>query len=60
VLAVNKLHGHSRVIDHGRLRHHRLTLVFHHLRRGRYQVTLIAAGAHGKKTVIGHTSVVVR
>jgi hypothetical protein len=59
VLAVGKFHGHSRVIARGRLRHHRLTLVLRHLRRGRYQLTLVAVGAHGKRTVIGHTSVVV-
>jgi hypothetical protein len=47
------------VIAHGRVRHNRLTLVLSHLRRGRYQLTLVALGAHGKRTVIGHTSLVV-
>jgi serine/threonine-protein kinase len=59
VLAVAKLGDHRRVIARGRLRHHKLTLVFRHLRRGRYQLTLLAIGAHGKRTVIGHTSIVI-
>jgi Collagen triple helix repeat (20 copies)/NHL repeat len=58
VLAIAKVHGHSRVIARGRLHHHRLTLVFRHLHRGRYQITLLEPGPHGT-TVIGHTSVVV-
>ena len=59
VLAVSAVGGHRRVVAHGRLRHHRLTLAFRHLRRGRYQLTLVAVGAHGKKTVIGHTFIMV-
>jgi len=60
VLAVARIAGHSRVIARGHLRHRSLTLVFRHLRRGRYQLTLIALGTHGKRTVIGHSSIVVR
>jgi hypothetical protein len=59
VLAVTNFGGHRRVIGHGRLRRHRLTLVIRHLHRGRYQLTILAVGAHAKRTVIGHTSIVV-
>jgi hypothetical protein len=59
VIAVVNVHGHRRVIAHGRVRHHRLRLVFGRLLRGRYQLTLLALGAHGKPTVIGHTSIAV-
>jgi hypothetical protein len=41
------------------VRNQRLTLALSHLRRGPYQVTLVAIGAHGTRTVIGHTSLVV-
>jgi hypothetical protein len=47
------------VIAHGQLRHHRLTLVFRHLPRGRYKLTLLALNAHGGRSVIGHTSIAV-
>jgi hypothetical protein len=33
--------------------------VFRHLRRGRYRLTLRGVGAHGEKTVIGHTTITV-
>jgi hypothetical protein len=59
VIAVANVRGHRRVVAHGRVRHHTLTLVFRHLRRGRYQLMLVAVGAHGKKTVIGHTSITI-
>lgn len=59
MLAMATVHGHRRVVAHGRLRHHKLKLVFRHLRRGHYRLTIVAVGAHGKRTVIGHTSIVV-
>ena len=59
VQAIATVHGHRRVVAHGRLHHHKLKLVFRHLRRGRYRLTIVALGAHGKKTVIGHTSIVI-
>jgi hypothetical protein len=59
ILAVANVQGHIRVIAHGHVRHHRLTLVCRHLPRGRYQLTLLTLAAHGKKTVIGNTSIVV-
>jgi hypothetical protein len=33
--------------DRGRIRRHKLTLVFQHLRRGRYKLTLIELGLRG-------------
>ena len=50
------VNGHRRVIARSRVRHHKLTLVFQHLRRGRHKLIVLALGAHGKRTVIGHTT----
>jgi hypothetical protein len=40
-------------------RHRKLTLVFRDLGRGRHKLTLLAVAAHGKRTVIGPTTVAV-
>jgi hypothetical protein len=58
-IAIAKVNGHRRVIARGRIRHHKLTLVCRHLRRGRYKLTLLEVGRHGRRTVIGHTSIAV-
>jgi hypothetical protein len=58
-IATAKIDGHRRVIARGRIRHHKLTLVFQHLRRGRYTLTLIALGADGKRVVIGRTTIAI-
>ena len=58
-IATVKVDGHRRVIARGRIRRHKLTLVFQHLRRGRYALTLIALRAHGKRIVIGRTTIAV-
>jgi hypothetical protein len=58
-IATAVINGHRRVIARGRVRHHMLTLVFAHLRRGRHNLTLLALGAHGKVMIIGHTTVTV-
>ena len=49
VLAIATVPGHRRVVARGRLRHHKLKLVFRHLRRGRYRLTIVAVGAHAKR-----------
>jgi streptogramin lyase len=59
VVASAKVHGHRRVVAHGQVRHRKLTLVFRHLGRGRYRLTLLKPGAHGKLTAIGRTSIAV-
>ena len=58
-IATTSVKGHRRVIARGRIHHRKLTLVFQHLRRGRYNLTLLQVGAHGKRTVIGHTTIAV-
>jgi hypothetical protein len=58
VIATAKVHRHTRVIAHGRVRHHRLTLTFTHLQRGRYSVTVLGLSGH-KWVVIGHTSITI-
>jgi hypothetical protein len=58
-IATATLNGHRRVIARGRTRHHKLTLVFGQLRRGRDRLTLLALAAHGRQTVIGHTTITV-
>ena len=58
-IATAKIAGHRRVIARGRIRHHKLRLVFQHLRRGRYTVTLIAVGAHGNRVAIGRTTIAI-
>jgi hypothetical protein len=60
VIAIARVHGHTAVLARGQLRHRRLRLTLAHLRRGRYRVTLVALGAHGARTVIGHSTLVVR
>jgi hypothetical protein len=59
VEATANVHGHRRVIGRGWRHGHKLTLTLMDLHRGRYQLTLLALNAHGQKTVIGHTSIVV-
>jgi hypothetical protein len=59
VVATAKVHGHRQVIARAELRHHRLTLVFRHLSRGRYLLTVLALDRNGNRTVIGHASIVV-
>lgn len=59
-IATAVVNGHRRVIARGRVRHHKLTLVFRHLGRGRHKLTLlVVVRARGKRTVIGHTTVAV-
>jgi hypothetical protein len=58
-IATAKINGHRRVIAGGRIRHHKQTLVFRHLPRGRYKLTLLKLGAHGKRTMIGRTTIAV-
>ena len=58
-IATAKVGGYRRVIARGRIRHHKLTVVFQPLRRGRYTLTRIALGAHGKRIVIGRTTIAV-
>lgn len=58
-IATAKINGHRRVIARGWTGHHKLTLVFRHLPRGRYELTLLTLSAHGKRTIIGRTSVAV-
>jgi sugar lactone lactonase YvrE len=58
-IATGKIDGRRQVIARGRVRHHKLTLVFRHLRRGRYTLTLIALKAHGKRLVIGRTTIAI-
>ena len=45
------------MIARGHVRRHRLTLVFGHLRRGRYKLTLLALGVHGRTATIGRTTI---
>jgi hypothetical protein len=52
-------HGHTRVIARGRIRHHRLTLTFKHLHRGRYRLTLVQLHPHRASVVIGAITLVV-
>ncbi|MBV8927807.1 MAG: hypothetical protein JO152_01610 [Mycobacteriaceae bacterium] len=52
------VHGRATVIGTGRVREHRAELTFRHLRRGHYRLTLMEL-AHGKRTVIGHTTLTV-
>jgi hypothetical protein len=42
-----------------RLRHHKLTLTFSHLKRGRYALTLVEQLGHGRTMVIGGTTLVI-
>ena len=58
-IATAKVDGHRRVIARGRVRRHKLTLVFQHLRRGRYTLTMVALSAHGKRVLIGRTTIAV-
>jgi hypothetical protein len=59
VIATARTHGHTRVIARGRIRHHRLTLTFKHLHRGRYRVTLIELRPHRAPVPIRATTLVV-
>lgn len=59
VVATANRQGHTRVIARGRIHHHRLTLTFRQLHRGRYRVTLLKPRAHHKPTVIGQTTITV-
>jgi hypothetical protein len=56
-VATVTLGAHRRVIAHGRVRRHKLTLVFGHVRRGRYKLTLLALGADGRTATIGRTTI---
>ena len=56
-VATVTLGAHRRVIAHGRVHRHKLTLVFGHLRRGRYKLTLLALGADGRTATIGRTTI---
>jgi hypothetical protein len=58
VIATASIHGHTRVIGRGRIRHHRLTLRVDHLQRGRYILTMLCRTGH-KWAVIGDTSLTV-
>ncbi|HET6871027.1 MAG TPA: hypothetical protein VFH80_34265, partial [Solirubrobacteraceae bacterium] len=58
VIATVTKHRHTRVIARGRIRHHRLTLTFKHLKRGRYRLTLLEL-EHGRRIVIGQTTLTV-
>jgi hypothetical protein len=60
VEAVATMHGRRRVVGTGKIRHHRMTLHFRHLRRGRYRLTLLRMRPHHRPQVIGHTTLYVR
>ena len=59
VTAVARVDGHQRRVGHGTVSHHKLKLTFtlKHVHRGRYTVTLLERGAHGRTVVVGHTTV---
>jgi hypothetical protein len=59
VVATARVHGRTRVLARGRLRHNKLTLSFTHLKRGRYRVTLVEQLGHGRTMVIGRTTLVI-
>jgi hypothetical protein len=59
VAATAIVRGRRRVIGHGRIRHHVLTITFKRLHRGRYRVTLLELRAHRAAEVIGQTTIVV-
>jgi hypothetical protein len=60
VIATARVHGRAQVIARGRIRHHRLTLTFRHLRPGRYLVTLLALQRDRAPVLIGRTMILVR
>jgi hypothetical protein len=59
VIATARVRGRTRVIGHGRLRHHRLTLTFEHLHRGHFRVALLEPRAHRAPVLIGWTTLIV-
>ena len=59
VIATANVDGRTRVIGHGRLRHHSLTLTFKHVHRGHYRVTLLEPRAHRAPVMIGWTTLIV-
>lgn len=59
VVATIRVHGHRRVIARGRIRHHRITLTYRHLHKGRYRVTLTELIGHGQRLAVGTTTLVI-
>jgi hypothetical protein len=59
VIATATVHGTTRVVARGHIRHHRLRLTFSHLSRGRYRVTLLELRHHQAAAVLGRTTIVV-
>jgi hypothetical protein len=59
VLATASVHGRTRIIGHGAIRHRRLTLTLRGVRRGRYSVTLLELRGRDRRVIIGHTTVTV-
>jgi hypothetical protein len=57
-IATARIHGRTRVVAHGRLRRRRLTLVFKHLHRGRYRLTLLELRRHQRPVVLGTSTIV--
>jgi hypothetical protein len=58
VEALTTVHGHIKVLAVGRIRRHRVRLVFHGLGRGRHRVALYAFGA--RPTLIARSYVSVK
>jgi VCBS repeat protein/HYDIN/CFA65/VesB family protein len=57
--ATARIKGKTTIVARGEVRDHKLVLTFTHLKRGRYQLTLVEFGAHGHHKTIGHTSLVI-
>jgi hypothetical protein len=59
VVAIATIHGRTRVMARGFIKHRKLRLRFTHLTRGHYRLTLLEVPRHGQPVAIGHTSITV-
>lgn len=59
VIGRAKVGGRVRIIGHGRLRHHRLTVTFGRMHRGHYRVALLELRTRHAPLLIGWTTLVV-
>jgi hypothetical protein len=58
--ATTDIRGRTTVVGTGTIRHHRLTLRFRRLKRGRHPLTLWRLVRHGRPVMIGRTTLAVR
>ncbi|MHB8693778.1 MAG: NHL repeat-containing protein, partial [Solirubrobacteraceae bacterium] len=59
VIATARIQGRTGIVGHGRIHRGKLTLVFSHVKPGRYRVTLLALSSHRHRTLLGYATVTI-